>query len=165
VLAAWFSDTIGIHAAFGAFILGVAMPRGPLARELTRQLEPITVAFFLPMFFTFSGLNTRLETVLNMRFLPIIFVVLLTAIIGKGVACWAAALLTGHDQRTALAVGCLMNARGSMGLIVLNLGLHKGVIEPTLFSIMVSMTILTTLMATPIFEQVYGRKTAIFDEA
>jgi Kef-type K+ transport system membrane component KefB len=70
----------------------------------------MTVAFLLPMFFAFSGLNIRLDTVFNMRFLPIVPLVLLTAILGEGVACWAAALLTGQEQRTLLAVGCLMNA-------------------------------------------------------
>jgi Kef-type K+ transport system membrane component KefB len=83
--------------------------------------------------------------------------VLATSVVGKGVACWAAARLNGEDNRTALAVGALMNARGLMELIIINIGLQKGVIEPALFSMMVMMAIVTTLMASPLFEWVYGR--------
>jgi Kef-type K+ transport system membrane component KefB len=157
MLAAWMMDAIGIHAVFGGFLLGVAMPRGALTRELQKQLEPITVVLLLPMFFTFSGLNTRLDMVNSWQMLAIALVVLLAACLGKGVACWAAARATGQDNRTALAVGSLMNARGLMELIILNIGLSKGLIQAGLFSIMVLMAIVTTLMASPLFEWVYGR--------
>lgn len=156
-LAAWVTDGIGIHAVFGGFLLGVAMPRGLFCRELQRQLEPFAVVFLLPMFFTFSGLRTRLDMVNNVEMLLIALVVLVAACLGKGAACWAAARLNGEDNRTALAVGTLMNARGLMELIILNIGLQKGVIQPALFSIMVLMAIVTTLMASPVFEWVYGR--------
>jgi Kef-type K+ transport system membrane component KefB len=156
-LCCWTTDAIGIHAVFGGFLLGVAMPRGRLTRELQAQLEPFTVVFLLPMFFTFSGLNTRLDTVNSPQLLLIALVVLLAACLGKGGACWAAARLSGEDNRTALAVGTLMNARGMMELILLNIGLQKGIIEPALFSIMVLMAVVTTLMASPVFEWVYGR--------
>jgi Kef-type K+ transport system membrane component KefB len=156
-LCCWTTDAIGIHAVFGGFLLGVAMPRGTMARELQRQLEPFAVVFLLPMFFTFSGLNTRLDTVNSLQLLLISLVVLVAACLGKGAACWAAARLSGEDNRTALAVGTLMNARGLMELIILNIGLQKGVIRPALFSIMVLMAVVTTLMASPLFERVYGR--------
>jgi Kef-type K+ transport system membrane component KefB len=84
--------------------------------------------------------------------------VLFASVLGKGVACWAAARINGEDNPTALAVGTLMNARGLMELIILNIGLQRGVILPPLFSIMVVMAIVTTLMASPVFELVYGRK-------
>jgi len=158
MLGAWAMDAIGIHAVFGGFLLGTAMPRGFFAKELQRQLEPFAVVFLLPMFFTFSGLNTRLDMVNNPPLLLIAFVVLIASIVGKGVACWAAARLNGEDNRTALAVGTLMNARGLMELIILNIGLQKGVIQPALFSIMVVMAIVTTFMASPLFEWVYGRQ-------
>ncbi len=157
MIAAWMMDAIGIHAVFGGFLLGVAMPRGALTRELQKQLEPITVVLLLPMFFTYSGLNTRLDMVNSLQMFTIAAVVLLAACLGKGVACWAAARATGQDNRTALAVGALMNARGLMELIILNIGLQRGVIEPGLFSVMVLMAIVTTLMASPMFEWVYGR--------
>ncbi len=156
-LAAWAMDAIGIHAVFGGFLLGVAMPRGLFTRELQRQLEPFAVVFLLPMFFTFSGLNTRLDMVNNAELLLVTLLVLVAACAGKGLACWAAARLNGEDNRTAMAVGTLMNARGLMELIILNIGLQKGIIEPPLFSIMVLMAIITTLMASPVFEWVYGR--------
>lgn len=157
MLAAWFTDFIGVHAVFGGFLLGIAMPRGLLARELRSQLEPFAVIFLLPMFFTFSGLNTRLDLVNNPRLLGVAAVIILAACAGKIVACWAAARFTGQDNRTALAVGALMNARGLMELIIINIGLERGVILPALFSIMVLMAIVTTLLATPMFEWVYGR--------
>ncbi|MDH3401966.1 MAG: cation:proton antiporter [Acidobacteriota bacterium] len=157
MFAAWGMDAIGIHAVFGGFLLGTAMPRGQFAAQLRRQLEPFAVVFLLPMFFTYSGLNTRLDMVNTWELLLIALVALAAAIGGKGVACWAAARLTGEDNRTALAVGTLMNARGLMELIILNIGLSKGVIGLPLFSIMVLMAIVTTLMASPLFELVYGR--------
>ncbi len=157
MIGIWITDSIGIHAVFGGFILGIAMPRGLLARELQRQVEPFTVVFLLPMFFTFSGLNTRLDMVNTPQMLLIATTVILAACLGKGGACWVAARLHGEDNRTALAVGTLMNSRGLMELIIINIGLQRGVIQPALFSIMVLMAIVTTLMATPVFEWVYGR--------
>jgi Kef-type K+ transport system membrane component KefB len=90
--------------------------------------------------------------------LGVALVVLAASVLGKGVACWAAARLNGEDQPTALAVGTLMNSRGLMELIILNIGLQNGFIESGLFSIMVLMAIVTTLMTSPLFEWVYGRK-------
>jgi Kef-type K+ transport system membrane component KefB len=168
MLAVWITDTIGIHAVFGGFLLGIAIPRGLFARELQRRLEPFAVVFLLPMFFTFSGLNTRLDMVNSPQLLLIAGAVILAACLGKGGACWAAARLTGEENRTALAVGALMNSRGLMELIIINIGLQKGVIGPALFSIMVLMAIVTTLMTSPVFEWVYGRharKTGALDTA
>jgi Kef-type K+ transport system membrane component KefB len=156
-LAAWAMDAVGIHAVFGGFLLGTAMPRGLLTRELTAKLEPFTVVFLLPMFFTYSGLRTRLDMVNTLELLGIAVVVLVASITAKGVACWAAARLNGEDNRTALAVGTLMNSRGLMELIIINIGLSKGIIQPALFSILALMAIVTTLMASPLFELVYGR--------
>jgi Kef-type K+ transport system membrane component KefB len=157
MIVGWITDAIGMHTVFGGFLLGVAMPRGLLTRELTRQLEPVVVVLLLPMFFTFSGLNTRLDMVDSVPLLLVALTVLLAACFGKGIACWAVARWTGEDQRTAMAVGTLMNARGLMELIVVNIGLQRGIIEPALFSVLVLMAIVTTLMASPVFEWVYGR--------
>ena len=158
MLGAWAMDAVGIHAVFGGFLLGVAMPRGLLTRELQQKLEPFAVVFLLPMFFTFSGLNTRLDVVSHGDLALVAVVVLAASILGKGVACWGAARLNGEDNSTALAVGTLMNARGLMELIIVNIGLQRGVIQPALFSILVLMAIVTTLMASPLFEWVYGRR-------
>ncbi|MDB6078336.1 MAG: cation:proton antiporter [Akkermansiaceae bacterium] len=161
--AAWYTDIIGVHAVFGGFILGIAMPRGLFADDLRKKIEPFAVVFLLPMFFTFSGLNTKLSVLLQPAVLVAGVVILLASIAGKGVACWAAARLNGEDNRTAMAVGTLMNARGLMELIIINIGLQKGVIGEALFSILVVMAIVTTLMATPVFELVYGRKQRSLD--
>ena len=156
MLGSWFTDAIGIYAVFGAFILGVAMPRGRFSAELTRQLEPLLVVFLLPTFFTYSGLNTRLDLVDTPQLWLTAAIALLAACLGKGGGCWAAARLHGEDNRTALAIGTLMNARGLMELIILNIGLERGLITPQLFSIMVVMAVVTTLLASPVFEWVYG---------
>nr|WP_307368864.1 cation:proton antiporter [Brevundimonas sp. SORGH_AS_0993] len=158
MLSAWAMDVVGIHAVFGGFILGVAMPRGLLGRELKRQLEPFAVLVLLPMFFTFSGLHTQLSMVNNLGLVAVALVILAASVIAKGGACWAAARLTGQDNATALGIGALMNARGLMELIIINIGLQRGVIGPALFSILVLMAIVTTLMASPLFEGVYGKK-------
>ncbi|WP_313008924.1 cation:proton antiporter [Brevundimonas vesicularis] len=158
MLSAWAMDAVGIHAVFGGFILGVAMPRGLLSDEVKRQLEPFAVLVLLPMFFTFSGLNTRLTMVNSLGLLAVTVVILLGSILAKGGACWAAARLTGQDNATAMGIGALMNARGLMELIIINIGLQRGIIGPAVFSILVLMAIITTLMASPLFEWVYGRK-------
>ncbi len=157
MLCAWFTDAIGIYAIFGGFILGIAMPRGTFARDLKRKLEPIVTNFMLPLFFIYSGLNTSLGLVNSWLLWGIALLVFLIALGGKGIACWVAALLNGESNREALAIGSLMNARGLMELILLNIGLQQGIITPTLFTMLVLMAIFTTLMASPIFEFVYGR--------
>ena len=164
MIGSWTTDELGIHSIFGGFILGIAMPRGLFGQQLRKQLEPFAVVFLLPMFFTFSGLNTRLDTVNSLQLLLIGIAVLVTAVVGKGVACWLAARLNGESNRTALAVGTLMNARGLMELIIVNIGLQKGIIQPALFSIMVMMAIITTLMTSPLFELVYRRETKAVGE-
>ncbi|MEP9401989.1 cation:proton antiporter [Sphingomonas sp. VNH70] len=157
-LSAFFMDAIGIHAIFGGFILGVFMPRGLFVTELKRKVEPLAVVLLLPMFFTYSGLNTRMDTVDSGLLLLIALGVLAVSILAKFGACWAAARLAGEDNRTALGIGALMNSRGLMELIIINIGLQKGIIGPTLFAMLVLMAIVTTVMATPLFEAVYGRK-------
>jgi Kef-type K+ transport system membrane component KefB len=157
-LSAFIMDAVGIHAIFGGFILGTVMPRGLFAEELKRKVEPLTVILLLPMFFTYSGLNSRLDMVNSLSLLMIALGILAVSILAKFGACWAAARLAGEDNRTALGIGALMNSRGLMELIIINIGLQKGIIGPTLFSMMVLMAIVTTMMAGPLFERVYGRK-------
>lgn len=157
-LSAFIMDAVGIHAIFGGFILGTAMPRGLFVQELKKKVEPLAVVFLLPMFFTYSGLNTRMDMVNSASLLLIALGILMASIIAKGVACYVAARLAGEDNRTALGIGALMNSRGLMELIIINIGLQKGIIGPTLFSMLVLMAIVTTMMASPLFELVYGRK-------
>ncbi|MHA7652201.1 cation:proton antiporter [Mycobacterium sp. ML4] len=154
---AWFTDTIGIYAIFGAFILGVAMPSGFFAVELTARLEPLVTTFLLPLFFVYSGLNTQIGLLNSPMLWAVALGILLVSIVGKGFACTVAARLRKVPLRESVALGALMNARGLIELILLNIGLQAGIITPTLFTILVLVAIVTTLMATPIFERVYGR--------
>jgi Kef-type K+ transport system membrane component KefB len=158
MLAAYTADVIGLHAVFGGFLLGCVMPRGVLADQVKARLEAVTVIVLLPMFFTYSGLNTQLTLVADAYLLLIALAILGCSIFAKFFACWGAARLSGQDNRTALGVGALMNARGLMELIIINIGLQAGVIGPALFSMLVLMAIVTTLMASPVFEFVYGRE-------
>jgi Kef-type K+ transport system membrane component KefB len=157
-LSAFFMDAIGIHAIFGGFLLGACMPRGLFVEELKRKVEPLAVVLLLPMFFTYSGLNTRMDMVNSVQLLLIALGILIVSILAKFGACWAAARLSGEDNRTALGIGALMNSRGLMELIIINIGLQKGIIGPTLFSMLVLMAIVTTMMAGPLFEIVYGKR-------
>lgn len=155
-LGAWFTDLIGLHAVFGAFVMGAAMPRGIVGRDMCARIQPLTVALLLPLFFTYSGLNTRIG-LLNTPFLwAMCGAVLLAAVLGKGVACWLAARATGIPNREALGIGTLMNARGLMELIIINIGLQRGVISEGLFAALVVMAVITTLMASPLFEHLVG---------
>ncbi|MBC2669827.1 cation:proton antiporter [Novosphingobium piscinae] len=156
--SAFIMDAVGIHAIFGGFLLGACMPRGLFVTELQRKAEPLTVVLLLPMFFTYSGLNTRLDMVNSPALLVMALAILAISILAKFGACWAAARLSGEDNRTALGIGALMNARGLMELIIINIGLQKGIIGPTLFAMLVLMAIVTTMMAGPLFERVYGRR-------
>lgn len=153
-LSAFAMDAIGIHAVFGGFLLGVVLPRGALTEKLRAQLQPFVVIFLLPLFFTYSGLNTRLAVLMEPGILLAAAAILAASFCGKGLACWAAARASGENNRDALAIGALMNARGLMELIIINIGLQAGVILPGLFSILVLMAILSTLMATPLFNWV-----------
>ena len=150
-------DAAGIHAVFGGFLLGTAMPRGRFAHELRAKLEPFTAVFLLPMFFTYSGLNTQLQVVNNASLLLVTLAILAASIIAKGGACYLAARLSGQDHATSMGIGALMNARGLMELIIINIGLQRGIIGPALFAMLVVMAIVTTLMASPLFELCYGR--------
>jgi len=156
-LGAWFTDLIGLHAVFGAFVMGSAMPRGVMSRDLIARIQPLTVALLLPLFFTFSGLNTKIGLLNSWYLWSMCLAVLVAAVLGKGVACWLAARATGLSNREALGIGTLMNARGLMELIIINIGLQRGIISAELFATLVIMAVVTTLMASPIFDRLVGK--------
>jgi len=155
MLCAWATDSMGIYAVFGAFILGASMPRGAVAHHIETRVEPLTVSLLLPMFFINSGLNTRIGLLNSVVLWGVALVILLGACLGKGIACGVAARLSGEPARESFAIGALMNSRGLMELIILNIGLERGVITPTLFTVMVIMAVVTTLMAVPLFNLAY----------
>ncbi|MBP8273902.1 MAG: cation:proton antiporter, partial [Acidobacteria bacterium] len=113
----------------------------------------ITTLLLLPLFFAYSGLNTRFDLVSGGGLWLVTAAVLAIAIIGKMGACYAAARLSGETHYESMGIGALMNARGLMELIILNIGLERGIITPQLFTILVFMAIVTTLMATPMFDR------------
>jgi Kef-type K+ transport system membrane component KefB len=154
---AWLTDTLGIYAVFGAFILGIAMPRGAVAQRIESGIAPLTSTLLLPMFFVSSGLNTRIGLLDSPALWGMALLILLAACLGKGLACGAAARLNGESARESFAIAALMNSRGLMELIILNIGLERGVITLTLFTAMVLMAVVTTLMAVPAFNLAYGR--------
>lgn len=157
-LASWYTDIIGVYAVFGAFVLGLAMPRGQANLALQRMMLPLASTMLLPMFFVTSGLNTRLTLLDSWTLWGLAGLVTLCACAGKLLACALAARIAGEPPRQAWAIGAMMNARGLMELIILNIGLERGVITPTLFAIGVIMAIVTTLMATPLFDLILGKQ-------
>jgi Kef-type K+ transport system membrane component KefB len=151
-LGAWFTDLIRLYAVFGAFILGTCVPRGRLTDYAVEKTAPLTTLFLLPVFFTYSGLNTQIQLLDSWRDWMFSGMIILGAVAGKLGACYAASRLCGQNHADSLTVASLMNARGLMELIMLNIGLQAGIISPRLFSAMVIMAIVTTLMAAPFFE-------------
>ena len=139
----------GYTQSLGPSSWATAMPRGLVARVLIERIQPLTVALLLPLFFTYSGLNTQIGLLDSSSLWLTAGLVLATAILGKGVACWLAARATGLNNREALGIGTLMNARGLMELIIINIGLQRGIISPALFATLVIMAVVTTLMTSP----------------
>ncbi len=150
MFCAWLTDTVGIYAIFGAFVLGTAMPRDEFALGIRQHSEFLTTAFLLPNFFVFSGLNTQIGLVNTPALWIITVLIVVIAILGKGIGCMLAARLAGENWPESATIGALMNARGLLELIILNIGLEQGIITPTLFTMMVIMAIITTLMASPL---------------
>ncbi|MCE9668758.1 cation:proton antiporter [Myxococcus stipitatus] len=154
--SAWATELIGIHALFGAFLFGAVIPKeGGLAAALVEKLEDVAVVLLLPIFFAFSGLRTQVGLLNTPESWMTCGVIIMLACVGKFGGSAVAARLTGLRWREAGAIGILMNTRGLMELIVLNLGLDLGVISPTLFTMMVLMALVTTFMTTPLLRLIY----------
>jgi Kef-type K+ transport system membrane component KefB len=158
LLSALATERIGIHAIFGAFLLGAVIPHdSPVARSISRQLMPVVTVLLLPAFFAFTGMRTQLRLVSGLEQWLICGLILLVATAGKFGGTLAAARLTGSSWRDAAALGTLMNTRGLMELVVLNIGLDLGVISPTLFAMMVVMALATTMAASPVLRWLLPR--------
>jgi K+:H+ antiporter len=153
LMSALATEWIGIHALFGAFLLGAVIPHDSrLARELGRKLQDFVVVLFLPTFFAFTGLRTELHLVQGPVQWGLCIAITLVACLGKFGGTALAARMNGFDWRHSVALGALMNTRGLMELIVLNVGLDQGVISSTLFSMMVVMAVATTVAAGPVLD-------------
>jgi Kef-type K+ transport system membrane component KefB/nucleotide-binding universal stress UspA family protein len=156
LLSSWMTELIGIHQLFGAFMLGAIMPKdGGFAHSLAEKLEDFAVVFLLPLFFAYSGLRTQVGLLNSVDGWVMCGLIILVACAGKFGGSAVAARLTGLRWREASAIGILMNTRGLMELIVLNLGLDLGILSPTLFTMMVIMALVTTFITTPLLRWVY----------
>jgi Kef-type K+ transport system membrane component KefB len=150
------TEWLGIHALFGAFLAGVIMPREiSLLSELQKRFEDVLECLLLPLFFAYTGLRMSIGLLQSWELWLLCLAVLATAVAGKFGGSTLAAGLSGVSWREASVIGALMNTRGLVELIVLNVGLDLKVISPTLFTMMVLMTLITTLMTTPFLEWLY----------
>ncbi len=150
------TNLIGIHAIFGAFMLGAMMPKqGGFVRELTEKIEDFAVVFLLPIYFAYTGLRTQVGLLDSADLWWWCTAIIGVATLGKFGGCTVAAVTTGLSWREACALGVLMNTRGLMELIILNIGLDLGVISPALFAMMVLMAIVTTVLTTPVLAAIY----------
>jgi Kef-type K+ transport system membrane component KefB len=157
-LVAWYTDEIGLYAVFGAFAVGVIMPHRERADRVVDTLTPVAKTVFLPLFFTYSGLRTEFALLGDPAVLLFAVACVLVAIAAKFGACWAAARLRNEPNGVALRVGALMNARGLMQLIALNVGLEAGIVNPALFTVLVLVALVTTLMTTPLLSWIERRE-------
>lgn len=152
------AEAIGIHALFGAFLLGAVIPsQSRIARELTDKLEDVAVTLLLPTFFAFTGMRTQLGLLGGAARWATCGVVIAVACLGKFGGSSVAARLAGLSWREASSLGVLMNTRGLMELVVLNAGLDLGVISPTLFTMLVVMALVATFSTSPILRLLIGR--------
>jgi len=149
--SAWTAHAIGMHVIIGAFLVGAILPHDSrLARAFTQGFEHLVVILLLPAFFAFSGMKTQIGLVDGVAGWVMSGLIILAATVGKAGGTFLAARATGLPPRQASALGVLMNTRGLMELIVLNIGLDLGVISPTLFTMMVVMALMTTVATTPV---------------
>ena len=156
LLSSMVTEAIGIHALFGAFVLGAAIPKeGGLAEALAHKLEDVVVVLLLPLFFAYSGLRTQIGLLSTPYHWGICGLLILLACLGKFGGSALAARFTGLGWRESTAIGILMNTRGLMELVALNIGLDLGVISPTLFTMMVLMALFTTFVTTPLLQRIY----------
>jgi Kef-type K+ transport system membrane component KefB len=153
LLSALATEAIGLHALFGAFLLGAIIPHDSLAaRELTRGLEGVVAVLFVPIFFSLTGLRTQIGLLQGFGDLAVCGSIVLVACLGKFGGTAMAARAVGLSWHESSALGILMNTRGLMELIVLNVGLDLGVLSPKAFTMLVIMAVVTTVAAVPLLQ-------------
>jgi Kef-type K+ transport system membrane component KefB len=150
------TELIGIHAIFGAFLCGVVVPkRHGIPRRIAGKLEDLVEVLMLPLFFAFSGLRTEIGLLGDASDWLLCALVIAVACLGKFGGSVMAARFTGFGWREASAIGILMNTRGLVELVVLNIGYDLGLVSPTLFTMLVIMALVTTFMTSPLLRWVY----------
>lgn len=152
--AAWVTERLGVHALFGAFLVGALLPKpSPAVDQLAGRLRDLLVVLLLPLFFAFTGLRTAVVLTADGATWMAYAAVLGAAIVGKLGGTSVAARAAGMGWRDALSLGALMNTRGLMELVILNVGLDIGVLSPPLFAMMVVMAFVTTALTTPLLDR------------
>lgn len=150
IVSAYLTEIIGIHALFGAFMTGAIMPDNAKFRTIfIEKVEDVALILLLPLFFVFTGLRTQIGLISDPELMRITGYIILVAVAGKFVGSALAAKFVGQNWRDSLTIGALMNTRGLMELVVLNIGFDLGVLSPEVFTMMVIMALVTTFMTGP----------------
>lgn len=161
-LSAYATEIIGIHALFGAFLAGVIMPTNYNFRNLfTEKIEDVALVLLLPLFFVYTGLRTHIGLLNEPHLWIICGGIIFLAVVGKSMGSALAARFVGNSWKDSLMIGALMNTRGLMELVVLNIGLDLGILTPEVFAMMVVMALVTTFMTSPLLsliEKVFKKK-------
>lgn len=162
IISSTLTEIIGIHALFGAFMAGVVMPPSIGFRKvMMEKVEDIALVFFLPLFFAFTGLRTEIGLINSPALWGVCLLLITVAVAGKLGGCAVAARLVGESWKDSFTIGTLMNTRGLMELVALNIGYEMGVLPPSIFVILVIMALVTTFMTTPLLhlvERIFARR-------
>lgn len=162
IISSTLTEIIGIHALFGAFMAGVVMPPSIGFRKvMMEKVEDIALVFFLPLFFAFTGLRTEIGLINSPALWGVCLLLITVAVAGKLGGCAVAARLVGESWKDSFTIGTLMNTRGLMELVALNIGYEMGVLPPSIFVILVIMVLVTTFMTTPLLhlvERIFARR-------
>lgn len=151
ITSSYLTEILGLHALFGAFIAGVVMPDNVKFRKImTEKVEDVSLALFLPLFFVSTGLRTEIGLLNRPELWWICLLFIIVAIIGKFGGAFLSARFVGESWKDSLYIGALMNTRGLMELVVLTIGYEMGILPPTIFVVLVLMTLITTFMTTPL---------------
>lgn len=150
IISSYATDVIGIHALFGAFMTGAIMPDIVKFRNIfISKVEDVAVILLLPLFFVFTGLRTKIGLINDPYLWKVTAIIVLVAVAGKFLGSALAARFVGQNWKDSLTIGALMNTRGLMELVVLNIGYDLGVLSPEIFTMMVIMALVTTFMTGP----------------
>lgn len=162
IISSTLTEIIGIHALFGAFMAGVVMPPSIGFRKvMMEKVEDIALVFFLPLFFAFTGLRTEIGLINSPALWGVCLLLITVAVAGKLGGCAVATRLVGESWKDSFTIGTLMNTRGLMELVALNIGYEMGVLPPSIFVILVIMALVTTFMTTPLLhlvERIFARR-------
>ena len=162
IISSCITEVIGIHALFGAFMAGVVMPPNLGFRKvMMEKVEDISLVFFLPLFFAFTGLRTEIGLINSPELWGVCALLVTVAIAGKLGGCAIASRLVGESWKDSLTIGTLMNTRGLMELVALNIGYEMGILPPSIFVILVIMALVTTFMTTPLLhlvDRIFARR-------